>query len=580
MKNIRNFVIISHIDHGKSTLADRLLELTQTIPAEKMHEQYLDSMDLERERGVTIKMAPVRMLWQLPEELKTILNFDFCILNLIDTPGHADFSYEVSRSLKAVEGALLLVDATQGVQAQTLFNLEKARAENLKIIPIINKIDLPNANIEAALNQLTDLGFQKSEILKISAKTGQNVEKVLEAVVSRIPAPKSSGENLKALIFDSLYDPYKGAVAYVRIFEGNIKKPDQIKFLSANLEGRALEVGFLSPEFQEAEKLSQGEIGYIKTNLKEISKIKIGDTVTLTCLAAVPEPFKGYLEPETVVTAGLFPTDSGDFPKLKEAIAKLKLNDNSLSISQINSPMLGAGFNIGFLGTFHLEITKERLEREFDLDLIATKPKVNFQKTNQGFFEPFVKLEIITPPEYFGKILELTKIYRLEFKNSKNLSGRLILEFSAPLSEIITGFNDDLKNVSQGFASMSYRQLGLKKSDLVELDILILGDKVEPLSEIVFRSKAEDLGRNLVKKIKNLLPRQQFQVPLQAAIGGQIIARETLPALRKNVTGHLYGGDVTRKRKLLDRQAEGKKRLKSFGRIDIPKDFFLKLMRK
>jgi GTP-binding protein LepA len=560
------------VDHGKSTLADRFLEITKTIPKEKMKPQYLDMMDLERERGVTIKMAPVRMNYYLSPKSY--------ILNLIDTPGHVDFSYEVSRALAAVEGALLLVDATQGIQAQTLLNLEKARKAGLKIIPVINKIDLPSAEIEKTKKELQGLGFKEQDIIKISAKTGENIEEVLKKIVLEIPPPSdNSSKPLKALIFDSLYDPYKGVIAYIRVFDGKVKRGDKIEFLATHLKGEALEVGYFKPALSPCERISAGEIGYIKTDLKDISKIKIGDTITLNPIPHNLSPIKGYQEPQPMVYASIYPIEGGEYHKLKNALLKLKLNDASLIFQSENSKTLGAGFRCGFLGVFHLEITKERLERDFDLDIVITKPTVDIRKLDSVYQEPYVRLEIITPRMCFGKIMELAKNHRANFKEMKYLDERVILIYEAPLSEIIIDFYNQLKSISSGFASMSYQLIGYRNADLVKLDILIAKEKVEPFSQIVPKEKVEIIARELLKKLKELIPRHLFEISLQAAIGGKIIASEKIPALRKDVTAPLYGGDVTRKRKLLEKQAAGKKKLKRFGKVDIPSDIFLKIVK-
>ena len=573
MQDIRNFVIISHIDHGKSTLADRFLEITGTISRDKMQPQYLDMMDLERERGVTIKMAPVRMIWN-----------DY-ILNLIDTPGHVDFSYEVSRALSAVEGALLLVDATKGVQAQTLTNLDLAKKQNLKIIPAINKIDLAQAEIAKTEKEIESLGFRRDEILKISAKTGEGVKQVLEKIISVIPSPKDQPPNISpqtpftALVFDSLYDQYKGVVAFVRIFEGEIKKGDKIRFLAQDTEAEILELGYFKPEFETAEKLSSGEIGYIKTGIKDISQIKIGDTITQSSNHLATR-LPGFSEPKPMVFASIYPLDGNDFPKLKEAISKLKLNDASLSFQPESSKMLGAGLRCGFLGLFHLEITKERLARDFGLEIIVTSPQAKIKKENGVYHEPYVRLEIVTPIDFLGKIMELCRFHRAIYKETKYLSDRVILFFEIPLSEIIIDFYDKLKNISSGFASMNYQFLEFRQADLVELIILIAGEKIEPLSRIIAREKAESEARILVKRLKEIIPRQQFEVSIQAAVGGKIIAREDISPLRKDVTAKLYGGDITRKTKLLDKQAAGKKRLKQMGKVQVPSDIFLKLIKR
>ena len=593
---IRNFVIISHIDHGKSTLADRLLEFTGTVPSQKMRPQYLDQMDLERERGVTIKMAPVRMLWHQPIQNakfkcaertsaakagSQIENSDSTfILNLIDTPGHADFQFEVIRALQAVEGAILLVDATQGIQAQTLMNLSLAQKENLVIIPVINKIDLPMADIEKTEKQLESLGFPQEEILKISAKTGKGVKELLETIIRRLPPPQTK-ENapLQALIFDAKYDAYKGAVAYVRLFSGRVKKGEKIKLLSSGLETEVLEVGYFLPELTPCEMIGSGEIGYIKTGLKEIAQIQIGDSIT-EYNAEIPKSKEKVEAPQALIFASIYPLEGGDFPRLLNAIQKLKLNDASISYQPETSKALGAGLRCGFLGLFHLEITKERLERHFALNIIVTRPQVEIRRHDSVYQEPYVRLEIVTPPQFMGKIMQLVPLYRGKFLETQYLSDKVILRYEMPLAEVITDFYDNLKNVSSGFASVSYKVIGFRQSDLVELDVLVAGEKIEPLSQIVAKEKVYSLARDLVKKLKEIIPRQLFEVSLQAAIKGKIVAREDIPALKKNVTAHLYGGDITRKRKLWEKQAAGKRRLKKLGKVEVPTDIFIKLLKK
>jgi len=606
---IRNFVIISHVDHGKSTLADRLLEVTQTVPREKMKPQYLDMMDLERERGVTIKMAPVRMIWELnhPQiqnsksetlnNIKTlsfksqknsnleIRNSDFgfegseFILNLIDTPGHVDFSYEVSRALKAVEGALLLVDATSGVEAQTLANLTLAKQAGLQIIPLINKIDLPIAEIGRTVSELESLGFKEDEIIKISAKTGQNIEKVLEAIVQRIPSPSGKIDApLKGLIFDSVYDVYKGVIAYVRIYEGSVKAGDKVRFLATELTSEVQEVGYFSPQLTPCDKISAGEIGYIKTGLRDIRKVKIGDTVTSFETPSAPLP--GFQRPKPMIYGSIYPLSSNNFDKLKDSLFRLQLNDSSLTIAPESSKALGAGFRCGFLGMFHLEITKERIQRDCGFEIIISRPTADIKMLDGVYYEPYVRLEIVTPNMYLGQVMDLARQRRAEYKEMRYLGERTILIYEAPLSEVIIDFYDQLKNISSGFASMNYQVLGYRKADLVQLDILAAGEKIEPLSQIVPREKAEAIGRDLVRRLKELIPRHLFEVSLQAAIGNRIIAREDIPALKKNVTAHLYGGDITRKRKLWEKQAAGKKRMKQIGKVQVPTDIFLKLLKK
>jgi len=606
---IRNFVIISHVDHGKSTLADRLLEMTQTVPKEKMKPQYLDMMDLERERGVTIKMAPVRMIWKpnrpqiqnsnsetlnntkilsiksqknsILEIRNSDLGFDGSefILNLIDTPGHVDFSYEVSRALKAVEGALLLVDATSGVEAQTLANLTLAKQAGLQIIPLVNKIDLPIAEIGRTVSELESLGFKEDEIIQISAKTGQNIDKVLEAIVQRIPSPSGKIDTpLKGLIFDSVYDVYKGVIAYVRIYEGSVKAGDKVRFLATDLSSEIQEVGYFMPQLTPCDEISAGEIGYIKTGLRDIRKVKIGDTVTSFETPSTPLP--GFQKPKPMIYGSIYPLSSNNFDKLKNALYRLQLNDSSLTIAPESSKALGAGFRCGFLGMFHLEITKERIQRDCGFEIIISRPTADIKMLDGVYYEPYVRLEIVTPNIYLGQVMDLARQRRAEYKEMRYLGERAILIYEAPLSEVIIDFYDQLKNISSGFASMNYQVIGYRKADLVQLDILAAGEKIEPLSQIVSREKAETIGRDLVKRLKELIPRHLFEVSLQAAIENRIIAREDIPALKKNVTAHLYGGDITRKRKLWEKQAAGKKRMKQIGRVYLPADIFLKLLKR
>lgn len=583
MENIRNFCIISHIDHGKSTLADRFLELTGTIAKEKMREQFLDSMDLEREKGITIKMQPVRMIYHE------------YILNLIDTPGHVDFSYEVSRSLAAVEGAILLVDATKGIQAQTLANLELAQKQNLVIIPVINKIDLPQARITETEKEISDLlQINPSEILKISAKQGTNVEKVLEAVVNKIPKPEGEERKpLAALIFDSKYDVYKGVIAFARIFDGGIKKSSQNKriyLIQGKVEGEVKEIGIFKPEMFPVEELKSGEIGYIATGIKEPGKVKVGDTITT--LNSKIESLSGYQEPKSMVFLSLYPRSADDFKLLKEGLEKLKLNDAALTFKPELKEGLGRGFQCGFLGLLHTEIVAERLKREFGLDLVLSTPQVLYKiltnnnkeiliytpadwpdpATVKESQELWVKLEVLTPLNYLGQILELLETIESEHVKTDYLGAtKAELFYEVPLREIVTkNFYDKLKSVSQGFASMNYQILDWRRVDLVKLDILILGRKEEAFSLIVPEKEAQKEGRKIVERLKEVLPPQLFSLPLQAVIGGKIIARETVKAKRKDVTAPLYGGDYTRKRKLLEKQKKGKKELKEKGRIKIP----------
>ncbi|MBI2638774.1 elongation factor 4 [Candidatus Peregrinibacteria bacterium] len=589
---IRNFCIIAHIDHGKSTLADRFLELTGTVSAREMkHAQILDSMELEQEKGITIKLAPVRMEWS------------GSILNLIDTPGHVDFSYEVSRSLAAVEGAILVVDATQGIQAQTLANTFLALEHNLKIIPVINKIDLAAADIARVTDELKNtLGIDPAEIISVSAKSGENVEKVLEAIIERISPPKSLSQNpeTKALIFDSVYDSYKGVVAYVRVFQGSVKRGDRMKLLHTGQEIDVLEVGYFKPKYKTAEVLHCGEIGYVVTGVKGVSEARVGDTIWQGN-SLNPTPLPGYRKVTPYVYAGIFPTEGDDFPLLRDALQKLSMNDASLQFEPESSAALGHGFRCGFLGLLHMEIVQERLEREYGLSLIATAPSVSYEvvKTNnevfkisnptelpdQSFYneiqEPWMKVDIIAPREYIGAIMKLCEERRGIQTNIQYLEAiRAILSFELPLSQIIMDFYDQLKSVTSGYASMNYEFFGYRAEDLVKLDILVAGERVDALSNIVHRKEAYYTGSKLTKRLKEIIPKANFEITLQAAIGAKIIARETIPALRKNVTAKLYGGDRTRKDKLLKKQKEGKKRMKKMGQVEIPQDAFLALLKR
>lgn len=603
--NIRNFVIIAHVDAGKSTLADRFLELTGTIEKRKMQEQFLDMHPLERERGITIKLQPVRMAYA-----------DY-ILNLIDTPGHVDFYYEVSRSLAAVEGAILLVDATKGIQAQTLSNYNFAMRQGLTIIPVINKIDLSNARINETREEIGKLfGLSsdrlkiRNEILEISAKLGTGVEEILKEIIEKIPSPRSvrlSGTlsaPLQALIFDSKFDPYKGIIAYVRIFEGSIKAGDKIHLIVQKTEAEALEVGYFKPELQKSGELKAGEIGYIATGLKDMSKVRVGDTITHQKLnlrhyedLALP----GYEEPSPFVFASLYPRNADDFNHLKDSLEKLKLQDSSLRFEPEHSDALGPGFRCGFLGMLHAEIVSERLKRDFGLDLIITSPSVEYkiiknsgeemiihsasklpeQSTLEKILEPFVELEILTPSRYLGQIMKLMLECRASYLETGYLSSEtVILKYRVPLAEIIIDFYDKLKSISSGFASMSYKFAGFQGSDLVKLDILVGGEIVEAFSRIVPRTNSYQEGKRVVEKLKEVMPAQLFNLALQAAIGGKIIARETIKARRKDVTGYLYGGDVTRKMKLLKKQKRGKERLKETGRVEIPQEVYLEILKK
>jgi GTP-binding protein LepA len=587
--NIRNFCIIAHIDHGKSTLADRMLEITGTVSKREMKEQLLDQMDIERERGITIKLQPVRMNWQGYE------------LNLIDTPGHVDFTYEVSRSLMAVEGALMLVDATQGVQAQTLANLYLALDNNLTIIPVINKIDLPAADVKRCQEEIINLlGCKKEEIFLASGKTGEGVREILDAVIRAVPPPaRDDSRPLRALIFDSIYDEYRGVIAYVRIFEGEIIAGRKIKFVVSRELAEALEVGHFSPKYIKDSKLSSGEVGYIVTGLHAVSQCKVGDTITLA--DARVEALPGYKEVKPMVYAGVFCKDGSDFNRLREAIEKLKLNDAALSYEPENSQALGFGFRCGFLGLLHLEIFQERLRREFGLDLIVTVPSVAFNVYlrngklepvyNPVSFpdptlidhvdEPIMKVDIFTPKEYLGAIMQLATEKRGIYLNTEYLDEQLaILHYQIPLTQLIVDFYDKLKSVSSGYASLNYDFFGYEKTDVVKMDILVAEEKVEALSLITYRDGAHSVGKKIVEILKDTLSRQQFMVKIQAAVGGKIIAAERISALRKDVTAKLYGGDWSRRAKLLEKQKKGKKKMLGIGKVDIPPDAFLAVLKR
>lgn len=596
MESTRNFCILAHIDHGKSTLADRFLELTETIPEDKMRPQYLDAMDLEQERGITIKMHPVRLRYTLDSRSY--------ILNLIDTPGHVDFNYEVSRSLAAVEGAILLVDATKGIQAQTVGNLEMARGQNLVIIPVINKIDLPQAKVEETEKEIADLlKINPATIIKISAKKGTDVEKVLETVVVKIPPAKSDppgeGEGLRALVFDSKYDPYQGVLAFVRIFNGEVKAGDNIYLLQAGIETEIKSVGVFKPELSPVAKLSSGEIGFIATGIKTSNNVRAGETLAGSPAA---KPLPGYREPQSKVFLSIYPEDSNDFGLLKSSLEKLKLTDASLFFRPETKESLGRGFQAGFLGLLHAEIISERLKREFGLSVVLSTPSVVYKITTQDNKEIlihtsadwpsfdqsagqgqelWVKLQVLAPVNYLGQISELLGNMESRYLRTDYLGPEKVgLIYEMPLREIITkNFYDRLKSATQGFASMSYGILDWRPADLVKLDILILGRKEEVLSRIVPDKEAYREGKKIVEKLKEILPPQLFSVPLQAAIGGKIIARETIKAQRRDVIAPLYGGDYTRKRKLLEKQKKGKKELKEKGRIRIPSKLFLEIFK-
>jgi GTP-binding protein LepA len=636
-KLIRNFCIIAHIDHGKSTLADRFLELTKTIPKEKMRPQYLDTMDLERGKGITIKMHPVRMCWNVGmlegwnENDKTFPTSEQSersnkrsdqtfILNLIDTPGHVDFSYEVSRSLAAVEGAILLVDATQGIQAQTLANFELAKKQGLRIIPAVNKIDLPQARINETKRELADLlNIDPDEVFLISAKYGTNVEKLLEAVIKKIPSPCDKKEKpFRALIFDSKYDPFKGVICYVRVFDGEIENGEKIYLMASKTEGKIKELGYFGPEFLSQQRLSAGEIGYIATGIKETERVRVGDTVTKLKIKNEKlkingvESLPGYQEPRPMVFASFYPENSNDFEALESALRRLKLNDASLTFQPERKEGLGRGFLCGFLGSLHIEIVAERLKRECaappgraspkgrGLNLIISTPSVVYKIITQKdkeflvyspsdwpnpsiikeIQEPWMKLEIITPPEYLGQVLKIFDSSEAVHIEKKYFGqNRLLLIYEVPLREIIIGFYDKLKCASQGFASMNYEFLEYRPADLVKLDILIAGKKEEAFSKIVPKNRVLEEGRKIVSKLKEILPAQLFSVAIQAVISGKIIARETIKAKGRDVTAPLYGGDYTRKRKLLERQKNGKKRLKEIGEVRIPQNVFFEMFK-
>jgi GTP-binding protein LepA len=592
-KYIRNFSIIAHIDHGKSTLADRLLEFTKTLPPREMREQVLDNMDLERERGITIKAHAIRMNYKSKDESEYILN-------LIDTPGHVDFTYEVSRSLAACEGALLVVDASQGVEAQTISNLLLALDNNLSIIPIINKIDLPSAQIDLVKGQLKELlGVEQKEILLTSAKLGIGIEEILEAIIEKIPAPSGEDKNpLKGLIFDSVFDQYRGAVPYIRVKDGCLKKGDRIKFFFNQKSYEVDEVGYLRLKLVPAEKLSTGEVGYVIANVKNVVDTKVGDTITLSDNPAV-EPLPGFRDIKSMVFSGFYPADSENYEELRDAMEKLKMNDASLIFEPESSNALGFGFRCGFLGLLHLEIVQERLRREYGQPIIATVPNVEYKVTladgktiyidNPAFLpstgkvekieEPYVLVQIISPSEYIGNIMKLVMERRGIYKNTVYVDKtRVSLHFDLPLSEIIFDFYDKLKSITRGYASLDYELADFKESDLVKLSILINGELVDALSSIVHKEKAYFWGRSLCQKLRELIPRQLFEVAIQAAIGSKVVARESVKPLRKNVTAKCYGGDITRKRKLLERQKEGKKRMKQVGSVEIPQEAFLAIL--
>jgi GTP-binding protein LepA len=593
MRRIRNFSIIAHIDHGKSTLADRILELTRSVDPLKMRDQVLDSMDLERERGITIKAQAVRVLY-------TALDGETYELNLIDTPGHVDFSYEVSRSLAACEGALLVVDAAQGVEAQTLANTYLAVDSGLELVPALNKIDLPSAEPERVSHEIHELlGDDPGEVLRMSAKTGEGIREALEAIVQKIPPPEGDPEAPpRALIFDSIFDQYRGVVAYVRVVDGTFFKGDAIKAMQAGTRADIDEIGFFSPDMVKTDRLETGEVGYIITGIKDVAKLRVGDTLTNESKPA-SEPLPGYREVRPVVFCGLYPIDTDKYADLRDALEKLALNDAALSYEPETSRALGFGFRCGFLGLLHMDIVRERLEREYGLELLATTPNVEYRVTLrsgeelavhsptdmpdpagiEAIEEPYIRATIITPPDFVGPIMELCQERRGTHVDMHYLSEqRVELRYDLPLAEIVLDFYDLLKSRSRGYASLDYEILGYRPSDLVKLDILLAGDPVDALSLVVHKDKAYAAGRALAERLQKKIPRQLFEVPIQASIGSRIIARETVKPMRKDVIAKCYGGDVTRKRKLLEQQKKGKRRMKQVGRVEVPQDAFLAVL--
>ncbi|MBE9195874.1 elongation factor 4 [Synechocystis sp. LEGE 06083] len=594
VSRIRNFSIIAHIDHGKSTLADRLLQVTDTVQQREMKEQFLDNMDLERERGITIKLQAARMNYKAKD------GQDY-VLNLIDTPGHVDFSYEVSRSLAACEGALLVVDASQGVEAQTLANVYLALDNNLEIIPVLNKIDLPSAEPDRVAAEIEEVvGLDCTDIIQASAKAGIGVNDILEAIVQQVPPPADTVDQpLRALIFDSYYDAYRGVVVYFRVMDGQVKKGDKVRLMASDKEYVIDELGVLSPTQVQVEALHAGEVGYFAAAIKAVADARVGDTITMANAPAA-EALPGYTEANPMVFCGLFPIDADQYPDLKDALEKLKLNDAALSYEPETSSAMGFGFRCGFLGLLHMEIVQERLEREYNLDLITTAPSVIYRVTtteeevievdNPSLLppiqkrlkveEPFIKVEMITPETYVGTLMELCQSRRGVFKDMKFFTQtRTALIYELPLAEVVTDFFDQLKSRTKGYASMEYQLIGYRENPLVKLDILVNGDGVDALAMIVHRDKAYYVGRAMVSKLKELIPRHQFKVPIQAAIGAKVIASEHIPALRKDVLAKCYGGDISRKKKLLQKQAKGKKRMKAIGTVDVPQEAFMAVLK-
>lgn len=595
VSRIRNFSIIAHIDHGKSTLADRLLQVTGTVQAREMKEQFLDNMELERERGITIKLQAARMNYTAHDGEKYVLN-------LIDTPGHVDFSYEVSRSLAACEGALLVVDASQGVEAQTLANVYLALEHDLEIIPVLNKIDLPGAEPDRVKQEIEDIvGLDCSQAIMASAKEGIGVNEILESIVHLVPPPSDTVDQpLRALIFDSYYDPYRGVIVYFRVMDGRVKKGDRVRLMASGKEYEIDELGVLSPNQVQVNDLHAGEVGYLAAAIKAVEDARVGDTITLAA-APAPAPLPGYVEAKPMVFCGLFPTDADQFEDLREALEKLKLSDAALNYEPETSSAMGFGFRCGFLGLLHMEIVQERLEREYNLDLITTAPSVVYRVTlikegeviyienpsklpepqhREKIEEPYVQVDMITPKEFVGTLTELCQNRRGVFKDMKYLTPeRTTLIYELPLAEVATDFFDQMKSRTRGYASMEYQLIGYRENPLVKLDILINGDPVDPLSTIVHRDKAYGVGRALTEKLKELIPRHQFKIPIQAAIGSKVIASEHIPALRKDVLAKCYGGDISRKKKLLQKQAKGKKRMKAIGTVDVPQEAFMAVLR-
>ena len=594
VSRLRNFCIIAHIDHGKSTLADRLLQDTGTVAARDMQEQFLDNMELERERGITIKLQAARMQFKASDgEIYT--------LNLIDTPGHVDFSYEVSRSLQACEGALLVVDASQGVEAQTLANVYLALGNDLEIIPVLNKIDLPGADADRISQEIEEIiGLDTSNAIHASAKTGLGIPDILQAIVDRVPPPEdTTKEPLKALIFDSYYDPYRGVIVYFRVVSGRLSKKDKVLLMASKKTYELDEIGVMSPDQKPVDELHAGEVGYLAASIKAVADARVGDTITLASDPA-DEPLPGYTEAKPMVFCGLFPTDADQYPDLRDALDKLKLSDAALQYEPETSSAMGFGFRCGFLGLLHMEIVQERLEREYNLDLIVTAPSVIYKvnmvdgttvmvdnpatlpdpQARESIEEPYVKMEIYSPNNFNGTLMELCQERRGTFIDMKYITtDRVTLQYELPLAEVVTDFFDQMKSRTKGYASMEYSLIGYRPNILVRLDVLINGEKADPLTTIVHRDKAYGVGKGLVEKLKELIPRQQFKIPLQASIGSRIIASESISAMRKDVLAKCYGGDISRKKKLLQKQAKGKKRMKAMGKVDVPQEAFMAVLK-